>query len=382
MKVLYIAHSAEMQGAGFALLNMVQGVLRYKVVPYVFVPSEGTLTITLKKMGISFLVIPFYNAIYPRLNVTLRDIVLFVPRLLRILIYNKLAERKLYLFLKSNRMDIVHSNTGVIHFGAKVAARLSIPHVWLIREYQKLDFGYRALGGIDGLKKHLSNSNNHVIAITKGVFHYFKLKQNKDIVIYDGVFMDTDEIKIRMNKCNYLLFVGALIKGKGAFCALSAFEEIAKWDLNVELWFAGEGKKTFIDAVEKSPFKSRIKLLGFRTDIYELMSNAKALLVPSFFEGFGFIVVEAMLNGCIVIGRNEAGLKEQFDNGFQKTGQEIGLRFECQQELVNQIKYVCNTPFEDFLPMIKAAQNVILNYSVDQNVKQIMSFYKTILKLC
>ena len=89
-----------MQGAGFALLNMVQGVLRYKVVPYVFVPSEGTLTITLKKMGISFLVIPFYNAIYPRLNVTLRDIVLFVPRLLRILIYNKLAERKLYLFLK------------------------------------------------------------------------------------------------------------------------------------------------------------------------------------------------------------------------------------------------------------------------------------------
>ena len=76
----------------------------------------------------------------------MRDIVLFVPRLLRILIYNKLAERKLYLFLKSNRMDIVHSNTGVIHFGAKVAARLSIPHVWHIREYQKLDFAIELWG--------------------------------------------------------------------------------------------------------------------------------------------------------------------------------------------------------------------------------------------
>lgn len=54
MKVLYIAHSAEMQGAGFALLNMVQGVLRYKVVPYVFVPSEGTLTITLKRWEFHF----------------------------------------------------------------------------------------------------------------------------------------------------------------------------------------------------------------------------------------------------------------------------------------------------------------------------------------
>lgn len=59
MKVLYIAHSAEMQGAGFALLNILQGVLRYKVIPYVLVPSEGTLTITLKKMGIPFWLFPF-----------------------------------------------------------------------------------------------------------------------------------------------------------------------------------------------------------------------------------------------------------------------------------------------------------------------------------
>ena len=45
------------------------------------------------------------------------------------------------------------------------------------------------------------------------------------------------------------------------------------------------------------------------------MSKALALFVPSSFEGFGFITVEAMFCGCLVIGRNTGGTKEQFDNG-------------------------------------------------------------------
>ena len=53
-----------------------------------------------------------------------------------------------------------------------------------------------------------------------------------------------------------------------------------------------------------------VKFLGIRKDIYSLMKNAMALVVSSPSEGFGFITVEAMLNGCLVIGRNTAGTKE------------------------------------------------------------------------
>lgn len=57
------------------------------------------------------------------------------------------------------------------------------------------------------------------------------------------------------------------------------------------------------------------------------MSKAQALIVASRFEGFGFITTEAMWNDCLVIGKNIAGTKEQFDNGVAETGHEIGLRF-------------------------------------------------------
>lgn len=40
-----------------------------------------------------------------------------------------------------------------------------------------------------------------------------------------------------------------------------------------------------------------------------------ALIVPSPFEAFGLITAEAMFNKCLVIGRDTAGTKEQFDNG-------------------------------------------------------------------
>ena len=61
------------------------------------------------------------------------------------------------------------------------------------------------------------------------------------------------------------------------------------------------------------------------------------LIVPSIFEGFGFITAEGMANGCVVLGRNTAGTKEQFDNGVKMTGKEIGVRFIDDNEML-QIK--------------------------------------------
>lgn len=49
------------------------------------------------------------------------------------------------------------------------------------------------------------------------------------------------------------------------------------------------------------------------------MNRATALIVPSPFEAFGLITAEAMFNKCLVIGKDTAGTKEQFDNGQKNT---------------------------------------------------------------
>jgi glycosyltransferase involved in cell wall biosynthesis len=62
--------------------------------------------------------------------------------------------------------------------------------------------------------------------------------------------------------------------------------------------------------VNNSEVSSRIKFLGFCKDVFVLLSKATALIVPLKNEGFGFLTVKTMLNGCLAKDNNAGGTKE------------------------------------------------------------------------
>ena len=74
---------------------------------------------------------------------------------------------------------------------------------------------------------------------------------------------------------------------------------------------------TIKQTLEASPFRERIKLLGYvdREDKPALYRNAKALLFPSFYEGFGLPPVEAMAERCPVLASNTSSMPEILKNG-------------------------------------------------------------------
>jgi len=380
MKVLYLAHSGGLQGAGIALLNIMKGINKNIVTPVVVIPKKGDMFIELNKLGVKCYIVPFNIDIYPLLNNYI-DYCLFIPRLVRYLITKWIAKNKVRTIIKNENIDIIHTNTGVIHWGAKIAKQMRLPHVWHIREMQDLDFGYKPIRSMSSFRKQCKDKNNHCIAITKSVFQHHLLDQDKDVVIYDGVFSSKIlNNKIVLEKENYLLFVGTLTKAKGIYDAILAFEKIASINSQIELWIVGHINLTVTEFIDNCKYNGRIKLLGFRRDVYKLMSKAKALLVPSHFEGFGFITAEAMVNGCLVIGRNTAGTKEQFDNGLLFTNTEIGLRFDSQVELEEKIRYVCNSSTHDILPILSSAKLAVSNYTIENNVKRLQELYLNIMK--
>ena len=117
-----------------------------------------------------------------------------------------------------------------------------------------------------------------------------------------------------------------------------------------------------------------------RKDILSLYKEAKALIVPSLSEGFGFITAEAMFCGCLVIGNDTAGTKEQFDNGLEMTGEEIALRYTKQEELVQHLIDVTNEPIKHYEPMILRAQQVVTQlYSTETHAERVYEFYNYIL---
>lgn len=383
MKILYIAHSGNIHGSGLALLNLIS-LLSEKCNIVVLLPHTGDMTKRLSEMKIKFYVTSYENATRPPVR-GIKNLILCLPRLAKKYLTSWIAQNYLEKIIKKEKPDIIHTNTGVIHFGAKISRKYKIPHVWHIREFQKLDFGYTPLRGMENFNKKLWNKNNYCIAITKAVFNNFQLQKANACIVYDGVFSEEIPIVSPVEKKNYFLFTGALLKGKGVHNAIDAFEKLAKNQPDCELWIAGSGNSIYVEQLKQqvalSNYSQRIKFLGYRTDVYKLMSEATALLVPSIHEGFGFITAEAMLNKCLVIGNNTSGTKEQFDNGFQRHKQEIALRYSGQEELFETMKRVLDNGVEHYRPMIERAHETVRAlYTTEQNAEKIYDYYLEVLE--
>ena len=147
------------------------------------------------------------------------------------------------------------------------------------------------------------------------------LSKMKKIVIpncYDSVLDDVDfTLKTKKNEIQ-LLYISFLMKSKGIFVALDAFEKIAQNYKNVTLHIAGEPlsdylmsasdvKALFDDKISKlkQSYPERIVYHGVvkGDEKKQLFLESDILLFPTFFktESFGLVNVEAMRTGNAVI---------------------------------------------------------------------------------
>ena len=379
MKILYIAHSRLLYGANIALLHLLEGLKNYSdVEPLVVLPCEGDMQNSLMEMHIPTVIAEVPQYVYPP-HATFRDVIAYPLRLTRILISQRKSIKKIAKIAKDFKPDIIHSNVGVIHSGYAVSKRMHIPHVWHIREFQDLFFGWTPIPSGKSFKNKLNDKINHIVVISDVIRKHYGLSDHADVV-YDGVFNENEIRPIIKTKSNYFLYVGQLHKSKGIFDVIEAYRRFSLINTDYRLMIAGEGI-AMKEIKEMTKGINGIELLGYRNDVYELMRNAKALIVASTFEGFGFITVEAMFNGCVVIGRDSAATKEQFDNAANDTGKELGIRFTDTDSLVNSMLTITKMSQHEYLAICTAAQNYVTKkYSIKKHSISILNKYKEIVK--
>lgn len=113
----------------------------------------------------------------------------------------------------------------------------------------------------------------------------------------------------------YILSVGTLEPRKNRINLLAAFEDVAQEIPWLELAIAGRPgwmDAAFRKRLRESPFRERVRLLLDIDDkrLSLLYRNALALVYPSFCEGFGLPVAEAMALGCPVITSDRSSMPE------------------------------------------------------------------------
>jgi len=128
------------------------------------------------------------------------------------------------------------------------------------------------------------------------------------------------EVKKRYTNDNdYFVYVGALHARKNTERLLQAFDQF-KSETNSELKLIIVGEKLFKSEKDTSDFeklthKNDVVFTGHLPidNVVELVASAKALLLVSYFEGFGIPLVEAMRCGTPVITSNVTSLPEVVD---------------------------------------------------------------------
>jgi glycosyltransferase involved in cell wall biosynthesis len=332
LKVAFITHYPNLYGANRSLLDLIEGLRKYGVRPYVILPSRGEILTVLQEKKIPFAIIHFrfwidtkkektnlwtgyYNAA-KRLRQNFKEIPRFEKQ------------------LKEWEIELVYTNTSVIPVGALIAKKLNLPHVWHLREFIDLDYGFKLDWGKLSLNLGLRQARA-IVANSEAIasYHTKDLERQKVSVIYNGINTLTEFDRLyelrqlieRDNKVYTFAVVGLIQPGKGQDVAIKALGILAKDYPQIRLLLAGSlgpaqenyGKE-LQELVKSFALSEKVEFLGHVDDPYKVYWAADALLMCSRSEAMGRVTVEAMSASLPVIGYDNAGTAEIIEP--EKTG--------------------------------------------------------------
>jgi len=160
----------------------------------------------------------------------------------------------------------------------------------------------------------------------RDLVNYYHISPNKIRVLYPGLshYFSNDlnieytaEVKKKYNlQNNFILFLGTNEPRKNILTLLMAFEScFSQLPQKFTLVIAGSSgwkNKKIDEYLLYSPIKNNVQFIGYidPRDKPYLFKLASLFVYPSFYEGFGFPVLEAMASKTPVIASNRSSLPE------------------------------------------------------------------------
>jgi len=248
------------------------------------------------------------------------------------LIYFELRLEK-FLNKNANDSDIIWSNFFLEAFASCKAFRNKIPMIFIIHAVaSKMIKLYNMYPNADVFLKSYVNSlylqyllmekkaikeSEKIVTLSKmrarEICDYYNLDKDKVIVIPPGINLEKfypskkdinllKELNIP-NNCKIILTVCRLSFEKNIETLIKAFKKISKENLFLIIVGKGDQKRYLEKLVKKLNLSKKVIFTGERKDIERFYSIADLFVLPSTYEGFGLVYLEAMASGvpCIAL---------------------------------------------------------------------------------
>lgn len=230
--------------------------------------------------------------------------------------------------LKRHKIDLYHGLSNEIPFGLdRLPARKVVSIHDLVYKYYPRHYPTFDRQVYDLKTKYACQHSDVIISISEStkadLIKYYKVPEEKVQVIYqtcaEDFFQDKSEALIeKVSKKyhlpkEYMLYVGSVTERKNLLGILQAMKLLPK-DMELPLVIVGGGKQYLLE-VKKFIAKERLeKYIHFispdNEDLPFIYQKANIFIYPSFYEGFGIPIIEALFSRTPVITSHCSSMPE------------------------------------------------------------------------
>lgn len=223
-------------------------------------------------------------------------------------IFNLAHQPALYRILKNTKPDsiFINSTLELRTIGLQLIAsgnnknvvfNRSIPIKIRLSLFKKLLF-----------KRAVTNVVVNSYSVKHTISNLLNYTKHEAEVIYHGIEIDTTK-EAPLNNKN-IAVIGRLSYEKGVDLALDALKIVIEHEPDTKLWIIGDGKEreNLEKKAENLSISKSVEFKGFVKDVDAILCQCSLLVLPSRWEGFGLVLLEAMRLGipCIAFDHTAA----------------------------------------------------------------------------
>lgn len=293
------------------------------------------------------LVVPSGSKFLPRVNQKI-NVIEYTSKNTR---NNPLLFLELYGIFQKNRFDVVHTHfakaTEIFHLLNKL---LGVVHIATKHNPRK---------------GKIFNKMANVTAVSADVAK--SIRNDNVKVIYNGLRPQSVTKKSVENEIFTMIAVGRLDKIKGFDILI---KECAKLNFEFLLEIVGDGEErdTLQALIESLALQEKVKLLGFRHDIPQMMQDADLVVMSSHSEGFSLVMVEALFYANLFITTRVSGAIEILDEMFFIDGFDIARKLQAIHEEYDRFHK----------GYMELAERIKGNFLLDNIVDQYLEYYEAV----
>jgi len=315
LRVLFVSHTAELNGAEQMLLLTLKALDRKKFAPSLAVPAQGPLIKEAERARVPVHVVPGKWWLTPK-GRTWKQPAAWVWNIPSVLRLRRLIRRE--------EIGLVFTNSAAAFSGALAARSLRVPHVWSVHEILRgrerlLSF---FLGGrmLARLIRRLSKT---VIVNSRATGRAFARQTGVEVVpngleLKGAAGHRDDRLRKRLGlapKDVVLGVIGKITPAKGQRDAIRALALLSAARPELKLLvvgLAGDDKyfRELQEIVREQGLEGKVAFTGFVADVFAHLRLMDLLLIVSRTESFGRTAIEAMAAGVPVLAVSVGGLPE------------------------------------------------------------------------